>query len=175
MLHQAHTNGAGECPHGGRPRGLQARLLHACLLSAAALSGVDAQFASPDANCSFASFATRLQAREAFTIPSLAAAYAAAPLERSTPLKSRTLAIAAGRQRIISPHLLQFLNVNFRAPPPFPLLTIWRPPVSIHPAGHVQGLLPEAAVVRRALAAKSVRHAVRTGLRAHVPGLPAHD
>ena len=74
MLHQADPKGAGERPASGRPRELQARLLHACLLSAAALSGVDAQFASPDAHCSFASFATRLQAREAFTIPSLAAA-----------------------------------------------------------------------------------------------------
>ena len=103
MLHQADPKGAGERPASGRPRELQARLLHACLLSAAALLGVDAQFASPDANCSFASFATRLQAREACTIPSLAAAYAAAPLERSTPLKSSTLAIAAGRQRIPPP------------------------------------------------------------------------
>ena len=60
MLHQEDPKGAGECPAGARPRGLQARLLHACLLSAAALSRVDAQFASQDANCTFASFATRL-------------------------------------------------------------------------------------------------------------------
>ena len=38
---------------------------HLCLLMAAAacLSGVIAQFSSPDANCSFLSFGTRLQAR----------------------------------------------------------------------------------------------------------------
>ena len=42
-------------------------------------------------------------------------------------------------------------------------------------AGHVQGLLPHATIVRRALAAENVRHGVRAGLRADVPRLHAHD